>query len=217
MEQQDPLKDVTRRTERYWYEDGLWEISFGLVYAALAGYYILVQRIGWFRLVGPISLISPFLQVFVMLGIFWVGGRLVKYLKEHITYPRTGYVSYRKRTPRSRAARIAITAVVSAVTAALVMIVATFSTMQDRMPFVISLPMAGALVYLGYRFGLMRMYVVAALMVLSGYVYSMLALDSDTMIALFFGTLAALMIISGLVTFTLYLLRTRPLSSVEDV
>ena len=217
MEQPDPLKDVTRRTERYWYEDGLWEISFGLVYAALAGYYILVQRLGWFRLVGPISLISPFLQVFEMLGIFWVGGRLVKYLKEHITYPRTGYVSYRKPAKQSRIRRIFLAGAISAVVAAVVAVMASFSTLQNQMPLIISLPMAGALVYLGYRFNLARMFVIATLMVVSGYVVSMLSLDEDIVIALFFGTLAALLIVSGLITFALYLLRTKPAASMEEL
>ena len=52
--------------------------------------------------------------------------------------------------------------------------------MQDRMPFIISLPMAGALVFLGYRFGLMRLYVIAALMVMAGYVYSMLPITASS-------------------------------------
>lgn len=214
MTQHDPIKEATRRTERYWYEDGLWEISFGLVYAALAVFYFFTQSIGWS---GPQSLILPFLQIGVMLGTFWAAGKMVKYLKEHITYPRTGYVSYRKPAPRSRASKIAITAAVSAVTAALVAIVASFSTMQDQMPFIISLPMAGALVYLGHRFGLVRMYVIAVLMVLAGYAFSMLALGGDLVIALFFGALAALLIFSGLITFALYLLRTKPVASMEDL
>lgn len=214
MKQHDPLKDVTRRTERYWYEDGLWEISFGLVYASLAALYWFTQGLNWS---GPQSLILPFAQIFVMLGTFWLAGRMIKYLKEHITYPRTGYVSYRKPAPRSRAASIAITAVVSALTAALVAMVASFSTMQDRMPFIISLPMAGALIYLGHRFNLLRMYVIAALMVLAGYVVSMLAPGGDLVIALFFGVLAALLIISGLITFALYLLRTKPAASMEEL
>ncbi len=213
----DPLKDITRRTERYWYEDGLWEISFGLVYAALAGYYFLVQRLGWFRLVGPLSLITPFIQIFVMLAIFWLASQLVKYLKEHITYPRTGYVAYRKPAPRSRVRRIFLAGVISAVIAAVVAGLASFSTLQNQMPLIISLPMAGALVYLGYRFGLARMYVIAALMIASGFVTSMLSLDDDVVIALYFGVLAVLLIGSGFVTFSLYLLRTKPAASVEDL
>lgn len=217
MAQIDPLKDVTRRTERYWYEDGLWEISFGLVYAAMAGYYILVQRLGWFQLVGPLSLITPFMQVIVMLGIFWIGGKLVKYLKEHITYPRTGYVSYRKPATQSRIRRIFLAGLISAVVAAVVATMASFSTLQNQMPLIVSLPMAGALVYLGHRFGLLRMYVIAALMVLAGYIVSMLALDRDTVIGLFFGVLAVLLIVSGLLTLTVYLIRTRPIDLTEDL
>ena len=88
----DDMQQVERRVKRYWYTDGIAEISSGGMFLLL-GLYFGVQ--GYF---GETSLVSIILQVSMVLlmvgGIFGVRW-LVNTLKTRLTYPRTGFVEYR--------------------------------------------------------------------------------------------------------------------------
>ena len=94
----DEVEKIQRRTYRYWYEDGLADLGAGWVFALL-GILFLLQALAP---AGPLAGISAILLPLVVIG----GGLLARWaiagLKARITYPRTGYVSYRQPTGRRR-------------------------------------------------------------------------------------------------------------------
>ena len=210
--QPDPVTDIQKRTQRYWYEDGIWEIGFGLVNALLGVFYLLTSRLNWD---GPLSIVLMFLQMGVLIGLFLSINKVVKFLKERITYPRTGYVAYRKPAPSARLKKIILAALLSAGMAALVGALAVIQQTANRMPLVISILLAGTLIYIGYRFSLMRLYIIAALTILWGYVLSLTQFSDFASTGAFFAGYGSLILLSGLVTLFIYLRRTYPAS--EDM
>ena len=81
------VKQVEQRVKRYWYADGIAELTSGGMFLLL-GIYFAAQGI-----LGEGSLISVILQISLMLvmiggafGVRWV----VNTLKARLTYPRTG-------------------------------------------------------------------------------------------------------------------------------
>lgn len=198
------FKAVEKKTERYWFEDGFWEIGFGLVNILLAGFYLLAERLkpgaGWLLLI----------QMIVIVGAFLGMGRLVKFLKERITYPRTGYVTYRKPATSARIKRVILTGLLAAAMGAIVGAAASVKLLQNTTALVAAIMLAGALVYLGYRFGLARLYLLASLTVLLGFVFSLLALPDLLVTSGFFAGFGLLLIVSGGVTLWVYLAHSTP-------
>lgn len=207
------IDEITKRTQRYFYEDGIWEIGFGLVNFLLAAFFLIASSIDW---VGPLALVIALLQMGVVVGSYLLINRVVRYLKERITYPRTGYVSYRKPAARARLKRIGITALISCSLAALVSIIATIRMMENAMPLVIGIMMAAALVYLGVRLNFLRLYFIAGFVLVLGYLLSLVSLPSMKSTSVFFGGLGLLLIVSGGLTLLDYMRRTRPADESMD-
>ncbi len=205
MEQKD-FKAVEKKTERYWFEDGFWEIGFGLVNILLAGFYLLADRLkpgaGWLLLI----------QMIVIIGAFLGMGRLVKFLKERITYPRTGYVTYRKPATSARVKRVILTGLLAIAMGTIVGAAASVKLMRNTTALVAAIMLAGALVYLGYRFGLARLYLLAGLTVLLGFVFSLLALPDLLVTSGFFAGFGLLLIVSGGAALCVYLAHSTPSS-----
>ncbi len=210
--QLDPVQNIAKRTQRYWYEDGIWEIAFGLTNALLGSFFLLTARIDWN---GPLSILLMLLQMAVLLGLFLSMNRVVRFLKERITYRRTGYVAYRRPAPSARLKKGLLTALLAAGMAALVGGLAAIQQTANRMPLVISVILAGALVYIGYRFSLVRLYLIAALTIGWGFALSFIPLGDLYSTGAFFAGYGLLVLLSGLGTLSIYLRRTRPAS--EDM
>ncbi len=88
------LKEIERRTVRYWFEDGIYQMAIG-VFEIVLGVFCwlftkipadLAWRAAWFLCAGPIIVVS---------GRLFLGK--IKPLKEKFTYPRAGFVAYQKR------------------------------------------------------------------------------------------------------------------------
>lgn len=205
--QPDPVNDMTKRTQRYWYQDGIWELSFGLINLILGAFFLLTAPFDWN---GPRSILLMLLQMIVIIVPFLVLNRVVNFLKERITYPRTGYVAYRRPAPSARAKRFLLGGLLGAGIAALVAVISVIRAAENSVPLVISIVMAAMLVYLGYRFGLLRLYVVAFFTVVWGYVLSQIALSGLSETGAYFCGFGGLVLLSGAVTLILYLRRTQP-------
>jgi len=99
MEPSVDVDGVTRRAQRYWLEDGLVEIMFGLMTSVPLGMFWAASAIPR----------GPFLD-FVSLGgiqALWLALTLsslwgFKKLKKRVTFPRTGYVALPQPTTKSR-------------------------------------------------------------------------------------------------------------------
>lgn len=208
----DPLESK-KRIERYWYADGLWEISFGLILALLSGFYFLVLRLEGTQMPAFIFMI---LQIAVIFGVYFIVSHLLRFLKERITYPRSGYVVFRKPAPIKRIQRGVLILLFSMVLAIGLGLLSIVQPLASRMPVIISLILAGTLVYLGFRFNLARMFVIAALTVLLGLGVSLLGLPDPLSNAYFFGGFSLLFFLSGSVTLWNFLRSTQPASADLD-
>jgi hypothetical protein len=108
MTTQSQLRDLEQRPQRYWNADGIPELVMGLVWV-LWGVALLIgealpqgqgQQAYW--------LVMPAILVLSGFGANW----LVKQLKERLTYPRAGFVTYREpgRATRLLSAGVAVLA-----------------------------------------------------------------------------------------------------------
>jgi hypothetical protein len=94
----DDFKAIEKRTVRSFYDDGLTELVIGVILFLLGGYfYIRSGRGGDPR----VSLNDTAFFLIVIFAVL-LANSLLRFLKRRITYPRAGYVSYRKEVRPSR-------------------------------------------------------------------------------------------------------------------
>lgn len=202
----DPVKDATRRTLRYWYVDGLADMAAGLILILSAVYYGLLFLFGNSR---PTALAIGIGQPILLVLAIWLAPRLVARLKERITYPRTGYVTYRHMERRKRIVRAISTALLAALMGF------AFSLLFRRIsanwiPIITGGLVALLTVWFGIRFDLARMYVLAVFTFLLGLITAYLKFPDLLSSTFFFGSLGLGWLISGGTTLYLYLRSTRP-------
>ena len=79
--------DVEQRIMRYWYTDGIGELTGGGMFILLGVYFALQEFLGQNSVVGGTLKAS---LILLMIGGMAVSRRLVNVLKTRLTYPRTG-------------------------------------------------------------------------------------------------------------------------------
>lgn len=89
-----PLSEARRRTQRYWFRDGLEEITLGIICFLVGGQSLAASKASWFW---PSTLIYILLVVAFIIFV----PRIKAAVRERVTYPRSGYAdrgeSWRKR------------------------------------------------------------------------------------------------------------------------
>jgi len=190
----DDMKQVEQRVKRYWYSDGIAELSSGGMFVLL-GLYFWIQV-----LFGEGSLISVFLQVILVLVMIagFIGVRwLVNTLKARLTYPRTGYVEYRVNDRAVRQRRwiiVAATVIVSSITITLEEYVLGLDSM------ILLIGLLSGIIFIALRgrsSGLKRFYALGGLAIVLGVALSLSPLSQITDLALFFGLLGIVVVASG--------------------
>lgn len=193
---------VEQRTRRYWFEDGLVEITSGGL-MVLAGLLCVLEPVVRPR-VTPSFLWNLVFPVVVMGGV-GTSGLVVRRLKERITYPRTGYVRY----PPTPPARRGIAWLVGGLTGAvLVGAFRTWPGLGSRSDLLLGVGIGAELVYLGIEFGLRRFHVLAAVSALAGTAGSWTRLDRAAGTAVYLLVVGAALVISGAATLWSYLRRS---------
>jgi hypothetical protein len=206
------IDTVIQRTQRYWYIDGLAEIAVGVLILILGLFYLLLYVIPNESLAAPLVGIG---QPLIILLFWWLGGKSVRALKERITYPRTGYVAYPRKTRKfSRMALAGITGLV--VSAAFALVQMALHINQNMIPMLAAAAMALAIAVLGYRFGLVRFYGLALYTLALGVITEFLPLVDLQQNAFLFSLFGLGWIVSGSITFIRYLNSTTPASQ-EDL
>lgn len=83
----DLFSEARLRTQRYWYRDGLEEISLGIICFLIGGQSLATSKAAWFW---PGTLIYLLLVVAFIIFV----PRIKAAMRERITYPRSGYVDH---------------------------------------------------------------------------------------------------------------------------
>jgi len=207
------VDDLMRKTKSYWYEDGLAEILAGLFFMAVGA--LLVAE--WVLPAG-----APykwfFAPGFAVLTIVWIlsGRKVVNWLKERITYPRTGYIAYKRQRPASRVAHAVMAgAIGAAVSLALVASLLYRQEIGRVVPLILGVGVALLMIKIGSELGLLRFLVAAIWSVLIGGFLAWLTAEMSLGIALYYGLLGPAFVVTGAVALIRYL-RAAPLEEGHD-
>jgi hypothetical protein len=178
----DDHKRTQLRTRQYFYVDGTFEFGFGLLSLILAAFfYAETHSQGWLLAIVNSSL------VLVMIGGFWLIDRLVKQLKERITWPRTGYVAYHHHGDPKHGWRVAV----GMVSGGLIAVIATLlfkgaHLHVDGMPLLSGFLLGIVMVMVGWRSHLVRFHLLGGLSLTIGITISYSRMDNIISLSSFY-------------------------------
>lgn len=194
-----------RRPWQYWFEDGLVEIAVGGVLVAIALLFLAEVASG------TAGLAAPGLPV-VVGGGSWLAGRAVKAAKERLTYPRTGYVAYKRERRRGRIVRtLAACAVMGG------LVGAVMAQLPSGAWITAAEGLLGSVAFflLGHKVDLTRFYALAGVSALLGVAASWAGLSDTLGSVVLYGGIGVAVIASGLVALRGYLRSSQPPAEVE--
>jgi hypothetical protein len=207
----DDFKAIERRTVRSFYDDGLFEIALGAIFLLLGLYFF-----------GEIALPkTSFVRSFLGAAFFLViliGGlllnKIMRFLKARITYPRAGYVSFRKeRNPRRRLMAGLYGALVGASTPFLMHFVPHF---EDMLPALMGFLCGLVFLLLAAKSGVPRYYVLAGVSAVAGVALAAAGIGDMRGVSLFYALLGAAMTLSGLAALIVFLRRNKRAAEATD-
>lgn len=152
----DEITRTQRRTQAYWFVDGIAELVGGFILAVIG---ILL----YFSTMSTEDTYSSIALMVMIVG-FPLSAKAVRFVKDRVTHERTGYVRFPEASGRRRAIAAAIGALVAAVLAGHVVRTGdvTFEgTIGTVMLALLGLTLAGSLALRGYRLELPRFYISA--------------------------------------------------------
>jgi hypothetical protein len=194
------IEKIEKRTVQSFYDDGLFEIALGFIFLVFGG-YIFGQTIvpeG-----SPLNAVFSVLFVLVIVSSGFLVNRIVRFLKRRITYPRTGYVAYKKRelSPKRRLAA----GIVGGVIAALFTLLAIAPSVKALLPALNGLLGAFAVLLFANKVGLIRFYILSAASAVIGIAVTVAGVGDSKGISLYWSLFGAALIVSGLATLVAYL------------
>lgn len=199
-----------RRTWRYWYEDGLAEMAVGCVLVAVGLVFLAEALIP--PLFTKVSLSVIGLPL-VAIGGGWVASRAVRAAKIRLTYPRTGYVAYRRSRGRRSLRELAVGAVIGVLVG---VVFAAAPTSPGWIPALQGLVIGASFLYMGRRLDLGRYHALAVISALVGTAATLGGLGDTLGSAACFGAIGTALIASGAFALRTYLRQTRPLAESQD-
>jgi hypothetical protein len=205
------IQQIIRKTHRAWFEDGVWEIGFSLAILIIALYDWLVF---WLDLETRLGMWLPLLQVAVFLGALLPVRWVVDRLKARFSFPRTGYVAFRRETKSGIGKRIVLGAGIGALVGAAVVTASLASNLKAVVPAIIGLVFGLTMGYLTWRFSLYRFAVIGMLTIALGVVLAFTAPDNEIGAAILLSGFGFLLLFSGCIALWRYLKR-HPLASEE--
>jgi MFS family permease len=206
------LKKVERRTIQYWYEDGIWEMAFGVMVLFLGIYllgYALIPAKSLWRGLWSIGMLPVFI-----FGVRFVG-RIVRLLKEKLTYPRAGFVSYRRPDGRKRPRRFSLVGGLAGIAFALAYSLSRNSGGFSWFPAGFGLLFALMLFYIALRTNLIRFFLLSVLVIASGIVLARSALAAISGLSIFYCLMGLALCVSGAITLRQFV-RKNPLLEKEQ-
>jgi hypothetical protein len=219
----DPAMHPQQRVLQFQHIDGTYELTFGGAFLLMGiGFYLLGQ------VTLPDSFVSrniiPFAPLIAFVGGVFLIDYLVQRLRARVTYPRSGYIAYKKPHPLKRSTRLFIWIGIPILTvildAFLFLNRSKFPAQnQDSMSFVLlgisGLLFSGLFVIMGWKIALPRFYLIAAVSLLTSAGLFFNGIGGYPGWALFLGVTGAALIISGGITLWRYL-RQNPILEASD-
>jgi hypothetical protein len=152
------IKNTIERTRQYWYIDGFSDLLVGAIFVLLGllNCATLVIRPS----IGSAVIVGVGYPLVILGGIIF-GNKWVRFMKEKVTYPRTGYVKYIQPESPSRRRRM-IKALVIAFMVSIVVNVIISRLDPFWLVFGTGLLIAAFTVYMGVQIPLNRFYVTSA-------------------------------------------------------
>ena len=202
----DPLQSdidkARRRAAHYWLQDGLNEVTIGVL-LALVGVYLALE--GADTRTAPIRAWVAFGLLVLVAGLGLASRRVVLALKDRYVHPRTGYVALRQTNPRSRW----IAGLLAGVIAALFAVVARAPAVLPWLPAAQGLVLGLLFFATWSKVGLTRFPVEGLLCALAGLALSLLGIDEGLASGLVFVWAGLVMAVGGALAFRSYR-RTAP-------
>ncbi len=198
------IREAERRAKRYFYDDGLTELALGVM-VFLFGAYFYGESISKEGTLVKSLLDMSFFLLLVCAG--FLIGRVVRFLKFRITYPRTGYVSYKKKEmgPRRRTGAAVMGALTAAALAVLTRVAPSF---MAWLPALNGLLFGLAVYLFARRAEVTRFYALAAVSVVAGFAVAFAGVGDIKGLGLYYAAFGTAIFVSGLVTLILYLRRS---------
>jgi len=200
----DQIDHVMRRAQRYWHIDGLTEIAFAWISFILGIYFYISATQSQGSLLS--TLLDSSLILFILAGAF-LGNKLISSIKQRVTYPRTGFVSYRRKSGANRWIAVGVALLMGAIIGAIIdSAPASLDWMTALTGFFLAIP----LFILGFRSGAWRFYLLCSVSLLVGLGLSWAGYGNTLGLAYYYFLLSLAMFISGGLTFLNYLRTTTP-------
>lgn len=203
------VNSLMKRTLRSWYEDGLADFTFGMYFLVL-GTMGLVQFLIWPGWTSTILWSSATTLVLVLGGV--ATGWIIKLLKSRLTYPRTGYINFERRSGAPCLGQIVSTMAIAAVISAATVIL---SGRLSNLSLVFGLCFFAVFAYLWQRVGLLRYLALAVWCLTVGIALIALPLTMEQGGAAFWILAGLAMVTEGFLTWRQFD-RTAPQPEAED-
>jgi hypothetical protein len=195
---------IEKRTVRSFYDDGLMEIALGAFFLFLGGW--LCAQAAAPKGSGLESALSALFVMVIVSGGFVVG-RIVRFFKRRVTYPRTGYASFKKKEPdpKRKAAAAVVGGLIGVALAALYSLSPSARTM---LPALNGILIAVAVLLIAHRVGVFRFYLLAGASVIIGFVVTATGNGDLKGVGAYYFVFGAAILISGLAALAVYLRRS---------
>lgn len=196
------MKLLERKIRGYWYRDGIGEIAGGFIFLLLGTYFGVTEYLGDDSFWG--GLLQAGL-IIVLLGLMYIGRRLVHALKTMFVYPRTGFFQYRENED-IRSHRNIVAAVVAGLTAAILVAASTILKLENWTPGLTGVLGALILSFIGRKASsLVRFLIMGIISIILGIVLSLVNLPMGYALGLYYGMMGLVFIASGILVLGAYL------------
>lgn len=204
----DEIQKTQQRTLQYWLVDGLSEIAFGGL-SLLLGFYFYSQATlpqeSWLY-----TILNTGFVVIIIVGAFLMN-RFVVAVKTRLTYPRTGYVSYRRETGSKRWLRIFVAFSTAALTSSLFTLALSGNRLSlDWMPAAMGVIFSVTLLITAWRTAVLRFTLLAGGALIWGASLTFLGVGNSLGLAYFYLGMCLLVWVSGGCTLVYYFHSTAP-------
>jgi hypothetical protein len=193
------INRAAKRTQQYWYVDGIVELVLGVLLLLLALYFGVIAILPEDSKLGSL-LLAAMLLVLAVIGV--VKQAFIGRLKERLTYPRTGYVAYPRQDKKRRGLTLLFTIGIGMLVAVLF---ASTPASLAWIPAVSGWLIGAYWLYQGHRMGLLRFYALAALSAVTGTVITLAGLGEARGLPLFYAVIGVASLVTGGFTLRTYL------------